>query len=191
MGSGLRAAKGIDRTRQCSPLSPFSNPLRSHRLFTAQRFLFHFRAARSWHAVGVSKSSELSRVSAPTPQYQPGMPDGPRCNYLQASHATPVRGARCGIHLNVCKRLSLAATPAAESYFPGARRRSFSWAVIWLTASDCVWDGTANPYRSYSKSRPNPLGIGTPRERPVQNALLRVQLVMRPVPEERNVVDAR
>jgi hypothetical protein len=55
-------------------------PAHGHRLFTAQRFLFHFRAARSWHAVGVSKSSELSRVSAPTPQYQPGMPDGPRCN---------------------------------------------------------------------------------------------------------------
>ena len=38
-------------------------------MFTAQRFRFHFRAARCKHAVGVSKSSELSRVSAPTQNY--------------------------------------------------------------------------------------------------------------------------
>jgi len=26
------------------------------------------------------------------------------------------------------------------------------WAVSWPTASDWVWDGTANPYRSYSSA---------------------------------------
>ena len=33
--------------------------------------------------------------------------------------------------------------------FPRVGRRPFGWAVSWLKASDWVWGGTANPYRSY------------------------------------------
>ena len=33
--------------------------------------------------------------------------------------------------------------------FPRVGRRPFAWAVSWLKASDWVWGGTANPYRSY------------------------------------------
>jgi hypothetical protein len=61
-------------------------------------------------------------------------------------------GPSRGINLSVQKHFTLAATRAAESCFPGVGRRPFGWAVIWLTASDWVWDGTANPYRSYSSA---------------------------------------
>ena len=62
-------------------------------------------------------------------------------------------GPSRGINLSVQKHFTLAATRAAESCFPGVGRRPFGWAVIWLTASDWVWDGTANPYRSYSSAK--------------------------------------
>jgi hypothetical protein len=42
-------------------------------------------------------------------------------------------------------------------------RRPFGWAVIWLTTSDWVWDGTENPYRFYpnnSQKRTPPMSTG-------------------------------
>jgi len=72
------------------------------------------------------------------------------CEVESDSKATV--GPRSGIHLSVQKHFTLAAARAAESYFPSVGRRPFGWAVSWLTASDWVWDGTANPYRSYSSA---------------------------------------
>jgi hypothetical protein len=109
----VKAIGGRGEIAGCSPLNAF--------VFTSEPV--------GKHAVGVSKSSELSRVSAPTPQYQPGMPDGPRCNYLLASRATPVRGARCGIHLNVCKRFQSCRGMGCWSFLRGVGRRPFGWAV--------------------------------------------------------------
>ena len=60
-------------------------------------------------------------------------------------------GTSCAIHLNVWKRFSLVAARVAEPCFPPGVWVGGGLGGRWLASNlrYWVWDGTANPYRSY------------------------------------------
>jgi hypothetical protein len=82
-------------------------------------FVFTSKPLGRKHAVGVSKSSELFRVSAPTHKHPTGMPDGPP---LRRSNCFPNRALVAKIHASC----TTACLPTLMPVWGGAR-----WLGVW------------------------------------------------------------